>query len=126
MSVLNRVKSVFWWLPFGHVSEISATELQERILAGDPLQIIDVRSEAEWRRGHVSGARNVPIYSLKKRIGSLKLDAQKPVVAICLSAHRSIPAVRLLEAQGFADAVQLRGGMLAWWNKKFATQVAEE
>jgi rhodanese-related sulfurtransferase len=35
------------------------------------------------------------------------------VVAICLTAHRSIPAVRLLRARGF-EAAQLAGGMLAW------------
>ena len=38
----------------------------------------------------------------------------RPVVAICLSAHRSIPAARLLRAHGFPDAAQLAGGMLAW------------
>jgi rhodanese-related sulfurtransferase len=35
------------------------------------------------------------------------------VVAICLTAHRSIPAVRLLRENGF-EARQLQGGMLAW------------
>jgi rhodanese-related sulfurtransferase len=35
------------------------------------------------------------------------------VVAICLSAHRSPPAVRLLSRAGY-DARQLEGGMLAW------------
>jgi len=35
------------------------------------------------------------------------------VVAICLTAHRSIPAVRLLASEGF-EATQLKGGMLAW------------
>ena len=32
---------------------------------------------------------------------------------VCLTAHRSVPAVRLLRERGF-DAVQLSGGMIAW------------
>jgi rhodanese-related sulfurtransferase len=35
------------------------------------------------------------------------------VVAVCLTAHRSVPAVRLLRERGF-EAVQLSGGMMAW------------
>jgi hypothetical protein len=44
---------------------------------------------------------------------TLGLDPSRPVVAICLTAHRSIPAVRLLRNRGF-DAAQLAGGMRAW------------
>jgi rhodanese-related sulfurtransferase len=51
--------------------------------------------------------------ALRSRIESLKLDPARPVVAICLTAHRSVPAVRLLRERGF-DAVQLSGGMIAW------------
>jgi rhodanese-related sulfurtransferase len=36
------------------------------------------------------------------------------VVAICASAHRSVPAVRLLRAAGYKNAMQLKGGMLSW------------
>jgi rhodanese-related sulfurtransferase len=55
----------------------------------------------------------VPITEVRDRLGALPLDAARPVVAICLSAHRSIPAVRLLQQGGY-DAAQLAGGMLAW------------
>jgi len=84
-------------------------------LADDnPIPIVNVRSAAEWRRSHIPGAVSVPIHALNNRLAALQLDAQKPIIAICLSAHRSIPAVRLLQAQGFENAVQLKGGMLAW------------
>ena len=125
MSVFDRLQKSFWWLPFGHVPEINADELNARLTGHRPLQIIDVRSGAEWRRSHIPGAVSVPISELKARIASLQLDAQEPVVAICLSAHRSIPAVRLLKAQGFENTVQLKGGMLAWWKKDYPTEQAE-
>jgi rhodanese-related sulfurtransferase len=124
MSVLNILKKRFWWLPFGHVPEINADELNAHLSGRGPLKIIDVRSNAEWRRSHIPGAVKVPINELKGRIASLQLDAKQPIIAICLSAHRSIPAVRLLHAHGFENAVQLKGGMLAWWNKNYPTEQA--
>jgi rhodanese-related sulfurtransferase len=124
MSALDRLKKRFWWLPVGRVPDISATELNMRLAGSTSLQIIDVRSGTEWRRSHIPGAVNVPIHALKHRLAALQLDAQKPIIAICLSAHRSIPAVRLLEEQGFKNAVQLKGGMLAWWNQHYPTERA--
>ena len=101
------------WLPFGTVPEIHSRRLAVDLDATPPPQIVDVRTEAEFRRGHVRGAISAPIVSLPDRLGSLPLNRGRPVIAICLTAHRSIPAVRLLREAGY-DAFQLAGGMLAW------------
>jgi len=122
MSMMERFKALFWWLPFGRVDEISAFQLNERLAAQPQPQIVDVRSRAEWRRSHIAGAVSVPLPELRLRLDELQLDSARPVVAICLSAHRSIPAVRLLQMRGFPDAVQLQGGMLAWWREEFPTE----
>lgn len=119
MPALDRLKTLFWWLPFGQVPEISAAELNQLIVEENPLQIVDVRTGTEWRRSRISGAVSVPIQELKHRLAALQLDPELPIVAICLSAHRSIPAVRLLQAHGYDNAVQLQGGMMAWWNRDY-------
>ncbi|MFA7281988.1 MAG: rhodanese-like domain-containing protein [Sterolibacterium sp.] len=109
----------FWWLPFGKVPEVSATQLHN--MCQDDLnspQILDVRTGIEWRASHVAGAVHAPITELESRIVGLNLDGNRPIVAICRSAHRSIPAVRLLRKHGFRNACQLQGGMLAWWKAK--------
>lgn len=105
--------SAFWWLPFGAVPEIPAPRLAKDLAAIPPPQVVDVRTEAEFRAGHVPGAISAPITSLSRALPALRLDPARKVVAICLTAHRSIPAVRLLRGRGF-DAAQLAGGMLAW------------
>ncbi len=102
-----------WWLPFGGVPEILPLRLADALAGGKPPQLLDVRTAAEYERGHIAGAVSVPITELAARAPFVALDRRRPVVAICLSAHRSIPAVRLLRRHGF-DAVQLAGGMLAW------------
>jgi rhodanese-related sulfurtransferase len=113
-------RSRWWWLPFGRVPEIPARELAAQLGEPRPPQVVDVRTPAEWRRSHVPGAVNVPITELGSRLGTLSLDRARPVVAVCLTAHRSIPAVRLLRAEGF-EAVQLAGGMQAWWSAGLRT-----
>jgi len=102
-----------WWVPFGAVPEIAPTSLASDLAGAAPPLVLDVRTPAEFAAGRIAGAVNVPVTELRSRLPSLGLPPGATVVAICLSAHRSIPAVRLLRAAGHG-ASQLRGGMLAW------------
>jgi rhodanese-related sulfurtransferase len=102
-----------WWLPFGPVPEVPAPALSRELGQDAPPQLVDVRTAREFASGHIEGSVNVPVIELAGRLPGLALDPSRPVVAICLTAHRSIPAVRLLRGYGL-DARQLAGGMLAW------------
>lgn len=108
-------RSRFWWLPFGSVPEISPKDLHARLASGQQPQIVDVRTPREWTASRIEGAVNAPITSLRATLERLNLDPGRPTVAICLSAHRSIPAIRVLREAGFGDVCQLEGGMRAWW-----------
>jgi rhodanese-related sulfurtransferase len=110
-----------WWLPFGRVPEITARDLDELIKRGEA-QLLDVRTPAEFAAGHITGARNVPVYTFKRAWPSLALDPNRPIVAICATAHRSPPAVRLLRAAGYQNAVQLKGGLLSWYAARLPTE----
>ena len=111
-----------WWFPFGKVDELTAQELYAKIRTnGQDLQLIDVRTAAEYAEGHIAKTRNVPIQVLPKRLAELKLDPQRPVIAICMSGHRSVPAYRLLKRAGFAQVYQLAGGMMSWRRKGLPT-----
>ena len=112
--------SKFWWLPFGKVPEIAAADLKVRLDQREPVQLIDVRSAGEYAAGHIAGTINVPISQLRSALSTLALDRKQPVVAICQTAHRSPPAVRVLKQVGL-DARQLRGGMFSWKRAKFPT-----
>lgn len=108
-----------WWFPFGRVDEMAPRALHERLTRADfALQLLDVRTEAEFGESHIARARNVPIYALPQHLAALNLDRERPVVAICLSGHRSVPAFRLLKRAGFREVYSLSGGMLAWWSAR--------
>lgn len=61
--------------------------------------LLDVRTEEEYREGHISGFVNIPVDELRERLG--ELDRSKPVYAICQSGLRSYIACRILEGSGF-------------------------
>ncbi|MBS7217940.1 MAG: FAD-dependent oxidoreductase [Oscillospiraceae bacterium] len=61
--------------------------------------LLDVRTEEEYREGHISGFVNIPVDELRERLG--ELDRNKPVYAICQSGLRSYIACRILEGSGF-------------------------
>lgn len=109
------------WNPFGSVPEVSALDLLASLGGENPPVLLDVRTTIEWEQSRIAGALSAPVLSLGDRLSSLALDSERPVVAICLSAHRSVPAVRLLRERGYV-AVQLAGGMLAWWAAKLPVE----
>ncbi len=111
----------FWWLPFGSVPELDAEELARIInkRGRNEPQLLDVRTEQEWNHGHIKNTVNIPVGNLKAQIHSLPFDKSRPVYAICRSAHRSIPAVRILQLNGYKDVKQLQGGMSAWQLRGF-------
>ena len=110
-----KLSKVARWLPLGKVTEINAPALHKALGSAKPPRILDVRTAVEWKQSRIAGAVNIPITELGGRVGELPFGRDEAIVAICLSAHRSIPAVRLLQEDGYNNVSQLRGGMLAWW-----------
>ncbi len=83
------------------------------IAAGDPeLEIVDVRERREWLRGHVPGARLVPLDELRASPqGKLRT---KKVLLVCARGVRSLSAAKVAEALGLPTIYSLDGGTAAW------------
>lgn len=64
-------------------------------------QIVDVRSEAEFKYAHKEGSINIPLGVLKNRMN--ELDNTKPVILCCASGSRSGLAKFTLIANGFKN-----------------------
>jgi len=117
-SLADRVRT---WIPFGAVPELAPDALHEALERDDAPVVLDVRSEAEFRLGHIRAARHMPLVGFEAALDDLALDPARAVVVICLSAHRSVAPVRILRERGFSRAAQLRGGMIAWWRQGLPT-----
>jgi rhodanese-related sulfurtransferase len=91
----------------------SPVEVTQLINRGKTL-ILDVRDAAEFAKGHVRDAKNIPLAELTQRSGELDKSKTKTVVVVCQSGARADKAVRQLKAAGFEDVTRLDGGMTAW------------
>ena len=81
---------------------------EEPSLARDgSITLLDVRTAAEYERGHIDGFRNIPVDELRERLG--ELDRDKPLYVICQSGLRSYIACRILAQEGF-DCRNFSGG----------------
>ena len=76
----------------------------------DAAQFIDVREPGEFAGGSLPGAVNIPLGDLPDRVA--ELDPAGRVVLLCRSGNRSGQAGMWLHQHGFADVVNLSGGML--------------
>lgn len=63
--------------------------------------IIDVRSYAEFRAGHISRSINIPIDTLKRNLHVLPADKQRPLIVCCASGVRSSQARTFLMGCGY-------------------------
>ncbi|MFU0791490.1 MAG: rhodanese-like domain-containing protein [Virgibacillus proomii] len=78
-------------------------------------QLIDVREPQEFKRGHILGARNIPVTQMKQRLVELRKD--KPVYLYCQSGARAARAAQLLHKKGYKDISVLKGGFKKWTGK---------
>ncbi len=94
--------------------EISAEELRELLEAGETVRIVDIRSPAAFRRGHIPESVNVPFAELTGRIEEIA-DAER-VVTVCPHGKASVQAARLIGSfEGFGGQVDsLAPGIEGW------------
>jgi rhodanese-related sulfurtransferase len=96
----------------GSVDPATATELINHREA----VVIDVRPAADFAKGHIINAQNIPMNGFKNQIGALQKYKEVPVVVTCRSGAQSSMACQLLRKAGFVEVYNLRGGVLAWQN----------
>ncbi len=79
--------------------------------------LVDVREPDEFARGHIAGARNVPLSQLRRRLEELPRD--RPVWLYCAVGQRAYFAQRQLRQRG-VDARNLSGGYATWAARRAA------
>ena len=93
------------------VKEISAPELQA-LLAQNDVQLVDVREPFEREICRIDHSLAIPLATLKDQLDTL--DKSKAVVCYCKGGGRSANACQELDAAGFSEVYNLRGGILGW------------
>ena len=81
-------------------------------LAADDRFILDVRTEAEFEKGSIGNAVNIPLDELRSRLDELPHD--RAIYVYCQIGLRGYMATRILMQHGFSDVLNLSGGYRLW------------
>jgi rhodanese-related sulfurtransferase len=96
------------------IATITPRQLAELREAGKPIELVDVRTPAEFRDAHVEFARNVPLDELDLESIGQAASGGQPVYLICRSGRRSLQACEKLQQAGLTSVVSVEGGTQAW------------
>lgn len=88
---------------------VSANETIQYQTFESNVQVIDVRTDAEWKDGHHPSAQHLPHTTILDGKGFADLDKTKPIVLYCRSGRRAERAKNYLQAQGFTNVKNLGG-----------------
>lgn len=93
--------------------KITATQAKEMMDSMDNIQIIDVRSKAEYDVEHIKNAICIPVNSINDLAPSMLLDKSQPLLVYCRTGARSERACTFLEALGYMNIYNF-GGLNTW------------
>jgi adenylyltransferase/sulfurtransferase len=92
--------------------EMTPNELKERLDAGEPLTLLDVRTDPEIEIARIEGSVHIPLHELRDRFG--ELDPATSYVVYCHHGGRSAAAIGFLHQMGFEHLANLSGGIDEW------------
>jgi len=95
-------------------SAITPQQLRDLMDSGAAIALIDVREPVEWEINRISGARLIPKSAIDSGEGLAGLPQDAIPVLYCKTGIRSAQALAALHRAGFANAVHLQGGIMAW------------
>lgn len=87
------------FLGLGARGSACVTDLEAEVLAKHGAVVIDVRSRAEWDRGHCEGSVCMPMDELPARLSELPVD--RPILVGCATGDRARHVAEMLRAQGY-------------------------
>jgi len=115
---------IIFYLFSGFISDSPATEKTRvrwigvdqinKIIEEQKPVIVDLRTPAEYERGHISGALNVPIETLRSNRSALDIYKDNPVLIYCRTINKTHLAIWFLENRGFKSIYALKGGYEAY------------
>jgi hydroxyacylglutathione hydrolase len=99
-------------IELGSVSVYRCGQIRQSLQADPSLQLIDVRSRAEWLKGHLPGAISMPLLDLDPKGRSL--DPSRRNLVYCHEGYRATTAASILLRESVGDIGILIDGVEGW------------
>ncbi|TET48655.1 MAG: rhodanese-like domain-containing protein [Actinomycetota bacterium] len=97
---------------------ITVDEAYEAFLNDEDYLFIDVRSEDEYKSGHIEGAIHIPVSEIENRLDEIPDDKSLIVYCNGSGCDRSGRAAMILTENGFNQVYDMVGGGIFEWEEK--------
>ena len=88
-------------------------EEAKEMMENEDVIVVDVRTEEEFRQGHIEGAILIPDYDLDKLAAEKLPDKEATILLYCRSGNRSKLSANLLIGMGYQNVYDF-GGIIDW------------
>jgi rhodanese-related sulfurtransferase len=92
---------------------IDGEELYRRLATGEPIAVLDVRTETEFQARHIPGSVLIPLQEIDSRASEVP-NGGAPIAVVCEYGARSAAACRMLAERGMTGLLDLLGGIDGW------------
>ena len=96
------------------ISQTSVREVKQRLDRGERFNLIDVREESEWAKGHLPGAIQLGKGIIERDVETRFPDVNAELVLYCGGGFRSALAADNLQKMGYANVKSMDGGWRGW------------
>ena len=93
-----------------------------QLMNRDKAVVIDVCEPDEFARGHVIGAKNLPLSQLEDKLAQVVKNKSAQVIMVCQVGARSARAAATARKLGFENVQSLSGGLRAWTAASMPTE----
>lgn len=97
--------------------QINAEQLNELLINGTPVNLLDVREAIEFNTFNIGGI-NIPVNRLAANINKVGYNKTDQIIVICSAGIRSKTAQEILTENGFKTVLNLKGGLRAFQKLK--------
>jgi len=105
-----------------HYKELTAVQSAQLLQQEPSVNLIDVRTAAEFKAGHIPGAKLFPVQQFAANIDKLEALKNQPVLLYCASGNRSTVAAKMLIDAGFTNIYNMRRGIADWRGSQLPVQ----
>jgi len=91
-----------------------ATQMLTNMVNRENAVVVDIRGQAEFNKGHIYGAINIPMSKLKDSLKDLEKYKNKPIIMVCANGITVSSACNILKKSGIEQVHKLAGGMNSW------------
>ncbi len=85
--------------------------------------VVDVREPHEYIKGHIENSINIPLGKFSEKLDSLEKYKKQPIIVVCQSGSRSVPACKTLTKANFEHVFNMIGGMQSWEDSNFPIKI---